>query len=269
MYAIPRSSNDRQNPCQPVNLPSLLIPGVKIHVRLTKAKDSFYLMNTERTSISTFKFLEAELNVRCVWPNPDVLTAHHLDLAKGGMIELDFTRVELRARTFRKGTKSLALGNAILGRTPKRIVFTMIKNSDFIGSKDSNPFNFRHYKLTYFSINVNGRQIPSGWLTLDMTNEKTSVLAYYTLFTACGIHHADTGLQISRTMYLTGFFMYLFDLTPDLAGSGGHTSLLPQGSIQIDLRFAEALPDLVTCLMYLEFDNSVQTNTLKQVFTDF
>jgi hypothetical protein len=63
--------------------------------------------------------------------------------------------------------------------------------------------------------------------------------------------------------------MLVVDLTPDLAASGAHTSHLPQGNIQIDLRFAEALPDPVTCLMYLDFDNSVQINALKQVFTDF
>jgi hypothetical protein len=28
---------------------------VKIHVKLTKANDSFYLLNTERTTLSTFK----------------------------------------------------------------------------------------------------------------------------------------------------------------------------------------------------------------------
>jgi hypothetical protein len=93
----------------------------------------------------------------------------------------------------------------------------MIKNSDFIGSKDSNPFNFRHYKLTYFCMNFNGRQIPSGGLTLDMSNGKTSVLAFDTLFTGSSIHHADAGLQISHTVYLNGFSMLVFDLTTDHA----------------------------------------------------
>jgi hypothetical protein len=101
--------------------------------------------------------------------------------------------------------RTLTLDNAIFGRTPKRIVFTMTKNSDFIGSKDSNPFNFEHYKLTYFSMNVNGRQLQSGGLSLDTNSETTPVLAYDTLFTGCCIHHADTGLQISHTMYLNGF----------------------------------------------------------------
>jgi hypothetical protein len=80
-------------------------------------------------------------------------------------------------------------------------------------------------------MNVNGRRLPGVGLTLDMSNENTSVLAYDTLFTDSGIHHAHAGFQISRTMYLNVFFMLVFDLTPELAASGGHTSQLTQGSI--------------------------------------
>jgi hypothetical protein len=90
-------------------VPRLLIPGVKIHFILTKAKDGFYLINTERASISTFKFLEAKINIRRVRPNPDVLTGHQLALSKGGMIRFYFTRDELRTGIFDKGTKSLTL----------------------------------------------------------------------------------------------------------------------------------------------------------------
>jgi hypothetical protein len=118
-------------------------------------------------------------------------------------------------------------------------------------------------------MKVTGRQIPSGRLTLDMSNEKTSVLSYDTMLTGSGIHHADHVLQISYTMYFNGFFVLVFGFTTDLTASGAHTSHLPQGSIQIDLRFAESLPDPVTCLIYLEFDKSVQISTLKQEFTNF
>jgi hypothetical protein len=72
------------------NVPRLLVTGVNIQVRFTKAKDDFYLMNSENTT-TTFKFLKAKLKVNVSKPN--VLTAHHLALAKGGMIRLDFTRI--------------------------------------------------------------------------------------------------------------------------------------------------------------------------------
>ena len=64
---------------------------------------------------------------------------------------------------------------------------------------------------------VNGRQIPSESLSLNMGHEKTSVKGYATLFEGIGIHHTNSGLQITHDMYMNGFFMIVYDLTQDLA----------------------------------------------------
>jgi hypothetical protein len=74
--------------------------------------------------------------------------------------------------TFSSGSKSLSIKNAFLGIIPKRLGFTMLKNSDFLGSLDSNPYDFRHYKINSFALNVNGKQIPSEALSLNMSHEK-------------------------------------------------------------------------------------------------
>jgi len=58
---------------------------------------------------------------------------------------------------------------------PKRLIFTMVKNTDFLCSRDSNLYNLRHYDLIIFTMYVNGRQIPSESLSLNMDHEKTSV----------------------------------------------------------------------------------------------
>jgi len=113
---------------------------------------------------------------------------------------------------------------------PKRLIFTMVKNTDFLGSRNSNPYNLRHYDLTNFTMYVNGRQIPSESLSLNMGNEKTSVRKYATLFEGTGIHHSNSGLQITHDMYINGLFMIMYDLTPDLAASEGHASP-PQAAI--------------------------------------
>jgi hypothetical protein len=81
----------------------------------------------------------------------------------------------------------------------------MVKNSDFLGTVNTNPYNFRHYDLNYFAVYVNGKQIPSGGLTMDMVHEKTSVMAYRTLFVGSGIHHSNVGLQLTHDDYIKGF----------------------------------------------------------------
>ena len=90
-----------------------------------------------------------------------------------------------------------------------------------------------------------------------MGHEKTSVKGYATLFEGIGIHHSNSGLQITHDMYINGFFMIVYDLTPDLAASEGHASPT-NGDIRIDLKFAKALPEAITCLLYLEYENSVR-----------
>ena len=63
--------------------------------------------------------------------------------------------------------------------------------------------------------------------------------------------------------------MLVFDLTPDLAASEGHISNPVHGDIRLELKFAKALPDPIVCLLYLEFDNSVFIDSMRQVTTDF
>jgi hypothetical protein len=66
-------------------------------------------------------------------------------------------------------------------------------------------------------------------------------------------------------MYVAGYFMLLFDLTPDRAASIGHTLHPDNGSILIQSKFAKALPDAMTCLLYLEYDNTVRIDYSRTV----
>jgi len=49
--------------------------------------------------------------------------------------------------------------------------------------------------------------------------------------------------------------MLLFDFTPDL-GATGNSSHMDNGNIRLEIKFSKPLPDSITCLLYLEFDNS-------------
>ena len=251
------------------NVSRFLLPGVQLYIRLTKAKPTFYLMNKDVKSETVFKFLDAQLLVNRVRANSDILTAHNIALRQGPVALYNMTRVELKTFTFSSGSQSLSIDNAVLGPIPRRLLFTMVKNSNYRGSVTTNPYRFHHYDHSYFALNVNGKQIPAEGLQLGMDHEKTSVMGYRTLFEGSGLHHSDSGLQITHNMYIKGYFMLLFDLTPDRAASKGHTSYPDNGNIRVELRFSKALPDSITCIFYLEFDNSIQIDYSRTVSKDF
>jgi hypothetical protein len=129
----------------------------------------------------------------------------------------------------------------------------MINNADFNGSVDTKPYKFRHYNIGEFSHYVHGNRLPSEGLTLDMDHERTSVMGYRTLFEGSGIHHSNSGLQITHNMHINGYFMLLFDLTPDRGALECHTLLPENGNIRIELLFSKPLPESITCLLYLEY----------------
>jgi len=110
------------------NVPTLIINGVKLQIKLTKAKPAFYLLSNKEDSKAYFKVLEALLYVKRIRPSADVLTAHNETLLEGYPVRYNLTRIELKTFTFAAGTQSLTLSNAVLGRLPKRLIITMVKN---------------------------------------------------------------------------------------------------------------------------------------------
>jgi hypothetical protein len=169
-------------------------------VRLKNAKRSFYILAKAKDS-ATFRFLDAQLFVNRGLPSPTVLLAHANALLAESVARYHLTRVELKHFTFSSGSQSQSIDNAVvLGRLTKSLLFARVKNDEFHGTVSTNPYNFRHHNFTHFVMYVNGRPVPSeGWLSLEVSHEKTSVMCYRTFFTGSGIHHSNAGLLITTT----------------------------------------------------------------------
>jgi hypothetical protein len=50
----------------------------------------------------------------------------------------------------------------------------MVKNKDFLGTVDTNPYFFRHFDLNNFALYVNGKLITSDGLSFDASHNKTT-----------------------------------------------------------------------------------------------
>jgi len=109
-------------------------------------------MKKDVGSKAVFQFLDAQLWVKRIRPNPIIPLAHNAVLSKGGFARYNMTRVELKSFTFSSRYQSLSIDNSVLEPIPKRLLFTMIKNKDFLGSIDTNPYVFRHYDLQNFVL---------------------------------------------------------------------------------------------------------------------
>lgn len=249
------------------NIQKYLLNGVEIRLKLNRARDAFCLMETTNNT-HTVNITEATLFIRRAKINPGVLLAHNKALSKT-TAKYPFTRVEVKSLTMRGGIHGETLDNVILGQLPKRIIVGFVDNKAFNGDSTTNPFNFKHFNMNYFSLFVDGRQIPSKPLQPNF-KENLYVDAFYTIFSGSGIHFSNQGNGISRENYAKGHTLLVFDLSNDFgAGSTTHWNLVKNGSLRIEVRFADALDSTVNCIVYAEYDSILEIDAARQAVIDF
>jgi hypothetical protein len=118
----------------------LLLPGMQLQIKLTKARSDFYTLTTMEGSGAYIKFMDATLHVRLVKPSPTIRLTHanYLETANA---RYGMTSVALKTFTLGAGSNSVPIDNAPLGT----LLFAMMRNANFAGLPNTNPYSFRHF----------------------------------------------------------------------------------------------------------------------------
>ena len=242
-----------------------LLDNVNVDVKLTKARDSFCLIGDGKDEYKV-KFLKAVLHVRQVRISPDVRLAH-AKVLENNTAKYPIKRVETKAIVISKDLLNKTLEGVSTGHLPNRIVFGLVDSDSYNGDYKKNCFNFKHYNLSRVAVTVNGHDAPYSPIEVDFKNNLYTK-AYYSLFTGLDRAPLDLGNNITKSDYKEGYTLFAFDLTPDMC-SGEHLNLIKSGNVRIDLKFSEALPNPVCCVVYMEYEGLLEINKARNIAVDF
>lgn len=245
-----------------------LLNNVDLRISLALEKPEFYMMEKDDGK-SSIQIIDATMYMDHVTLNPRILMAQQMVLQKTDAL-YPYTRVEVKAYTVPANSMNISLDNVVIGQLPNLLVFCMVDNDAYTGKRSKNPFNFKHNNMTSFFLSVNGVQVPSQAIEMDFNaTPPQSTRAYNTLFKSTGVHWFDKGNQITKELYNSGYFMLAFDLTADHAANTECGNLLNQGTIRIESRFAKALPQTTTCIVYTEYQSTLRIDKNRNVYTNF
>jgi hypothetical protein len=244
-----------------------LLNGVEMTIKLIQAKPDFFLMSNVENPICGIEIQEAELFVRKVKISASVLIGHAKALSLG-TAKYPITRVDVKTVTIPSGVQNKTIDGIYTGQLPKRCILGFVSNKAFNGTYNLNPYNFQHFNLSFLSLYVDSVQIPSKPFTPNF-GQSQFIREYNSLYHGSGIFYKDIGNDITREEYPRGYFLTCFDLTPDLSCHESHWTLQKNGSLRIELRFAQALTETVTVIVFSEFDNLIEIDNNRNIILDY
>jgi hypothetical protein len=250
----------------------LLLNHIDLKLRFVPSNSKFCLQTIGQVA-DTFKpqieIINFSLFIKRVKPSPTILNAHAAVLENGGTAKYNFRRTEIRSHAIPVGSKTAHIDSVFNGQLPVRIVIGLVENSAFSGDYKTSPFFFEDNNLCYLSLTADGEEVYGKPLQPDFKNNNY-IRSYFTLFTGTGSEFRDTGNDISRKDYKNGNVLYCFDLTQDKqADCSSHINLIHQGSVRLELKFADALAKVTNAVIYGEFESLMEIDKYRNVTVDF
>jgi len=103
--------------------------------KIDESKGGF-LLYEKRRRFKSRNHVSGSATINRVKHKPPYLVAHNMTLHAGGIARDYLTRIELKTFTFSSGPQLMSIANAVLEAIPKFLLLTMIKNKEFLRSKE-------------------------------------------------------------------------------------------------------------------------------------
>ena len=243
----------------------LLMNGVDVKIRLIPSKSSFNLIGPDDTYRSIIT--HASFFARKIRLNPAVALAQAkaLEIAPA---KYPVKRVVVKTFTVPRGNASVVQDNLFLSQTPNRLVIGLVASDAFNGSIITNPFHFATHDVSFLSLYLDGKQVPSKPLQPNFA-EGQFIRSYYNSMVASGLANRDAGSNISRDDFAGGFALYSLDLTPSLLDDNELFELVKSGALRLEIKFSRAQNASLTVVVWAEMDNMIEIDRSRQVLTNF
>jgi hypothetical protein len=243
------------------NLSKFLIPGVSFTLRLHLESPTFFIVEdvTKTKTETQLKIVSSRLYIRHVVPTNDVILAHERLLSQNKRAIYEYKRGNVITQNIGKGTNNLEILNFYTGIQPSLVVFGMIDNDAYSGSRSKNPLEFKHNSLTSFNFVVNGTSRPVNPYSVEI-DEKHECYAHLfsRIYESLGLHDADKSNLLTPKTFKDKMFLIAEDLSVFNLALTDILEVSRSVTIGVSGSFAKSLPQNITCILYLLIPSRIE-----------
>ena len=240
----------------------LLLDGVPVDIKMYPKPEPFLLISTNPSPSYKVEITDVVLKVCMVQVSPGIITGHSRALASNPA-QYFITRSDIKTFAVAQGQFELTVEDVFQGNCPDQVLVGLVSSAAYNGSYTNNPFKFKNYKCNFAAFYVDGQSVPARPL---QPNYETSnyVEAFVALLEGTGVYQSKSyNNYINREDFAHGYCLYMFDLSQH--HDSQHQSNSKKGNARLELKFAEALPESVTAIVYAKFPAIVEIDKSRRV----
>lgn len=246
-----------------------LPPNTNLRIKLYRTPVKFNTM-ADGSKQFKVKIISASLYLRIIKVDEHVSMIHREKLMNNGRYVYPIRRIVMKSFTITSGVLDHTRPNLLNGQLPRLILMGITTNKAFNGDYTKSPFRFQPFNMRKANLLVNGVCVPSRPYIFNFDRSEGGVeyvRAFRALSEINGSATADRGNGITRTMFEDGYTIVPFILSHDYNVNG--MGLFREGSVQIEIEFSKATSEVLTVILFIEYENTITIGKHGDVVVDY
>ena len=232
--------------------PKLLINGVHLGIKLYPSSNAFRLMSDSLVPAEKVQIVDARFKL-CVQRLENDVMLSHQKMIQTTPATYPYLRSDIKTIAVAAGQYNYNVDDLFQGAVPSKLIVGLVSSEAFSGSYKKNPFNFQHYDCSSIGFYVDGQSYPSH--PLQPNFEAGQYTDCYRTLT-----HFREDVNITHDEYKKGYCLYVLDIDPYYSFNTKR-----RGHCRLELKFAKALPESVTLIVYATFPEVLSINQSRAV----
>ncbi|MEW8547028.1 MAG: hypothetical protein AB2693_26230 [Candidatus Thiodiazotropha sp.] len=233
--------------------PRIMVSGVEIGLKLWPSQNAFRLMANATIPAHKVQIVDAKFKVCLQKLNPALLVAHE-NVFKNTTALYPYLRSEIKTASIASGQFSFSIDDMYQGLVPNRLTVGLVSSGGYMGDYKKSPFKFQTYDCNFVGLYVDGQSLPTQPLQPNYATE--NFVDCYNTLTA---YRND--ISVDRGEYARGYCLYVLNLDPYYSFNTKR-----KGHCRLELKFAKALPESVTVIMYATFPEVLCIDQSRRVY---